>query len=106
MMDPRNSLVFDFARMVLEIFPKTMVMENVPEIVNMITPEGLPVIDTLTKILESGDFGYADRLKKILMASSGTGIAIRRGKNDSDKAKIRKRSPKRKKKDEQQLALL
>jgi DNA (cytosine-5)-methyltransferase 1 len=34
-MDPRNSLVFEFARLVCEIQPKAMVMENVPGIVNM-----------------------------------------------------------------------
>ena len=39
-MDPRNSLVFGFARLVFDINPKTMMFENVPDIVNMVTPDG------------------------------------------------------------------
>ena len=76
-MDPRNSLVFEFARLVLEIFPKTMVMENVPGIVSMVTSEGIPVMDALCRILEDGGFGTVDMLKKTLMASSGSGVALR-----------------------------
>jgi DNA (cytosine-5)-methyltransferase 1 len=84
-MDPRNSLVFDFARIVLEIFPKTMMMENVPGIVSMVTLEGLPVMDTLARILQDGNFGLADALKKSLLASSGMGAAVRQGENNNDK---------------------
>jgi DNA (cytosine-5)-methyltransferase 1 len=47
--DPRNSLVFEFARLCVEMLPKTLCMENVPEIVNMITPDGELVIDRLTR---------------------------------------------------------
>jgi DNA (cytosine-5)-methyltransferase 1 len=85
-MDPRNSLVFEFARLVLEIFPRQMVMENVPGIVNMLTPEGLPVMDVLCDMLEHGDYGNADMLKKSLLISSGSGAAIkgRHGKKQQD----------------------
>ena len=76
-MDPRNSLVFDFARLVLEIMPRTMLMENVLGIVNMLTPEGLPVMDVLCDMLEHGGFGDADMLKKSLLISSGSGAAIK-----------------------------
>jgi DNA (cytosine-5)-methyltransferase 1 len=76
-MDPRNSLVFEFARLVLEINPKTMVMENVPGIVSMITPDGIPVLDAFCRILEDGGFGTVDMLKKTLQATSGTGAALR-----------------------------
>lgn len=76
-MDPRNSLVFDFARLVTEIMPKTMVMENVPGIASMVTPEGIPVLDALTRILEDGGFGVADALKKAMLHSSGAGAAMR-----------------------------
>lgn len=76
-MDPRNSLVFDFARLVLEIQPKTMMMENVPGILSMVTPEGVPVIDALCRILEDGNFGTYEALKKSLLMSSGQGAALR-----------------------------
>lgn len=78
-MDPRNSLVFDFARMVLEIRPKTMCMENVPGIVSMMTPEGTPVLDALCRMLEDGDFGKYETLKRSMLASAGLnpGVALR-----------------------------
>jgi len=77
-MDPRNSLVFEFARLVCEIKPRTVVMENVPGIVNMVTPEGLPVLDKFCLILEEGGFGAADALKKSLLGKAGRGAAVRR----------------------------
>jgi DNA (cytosine-5)-methyltransferase 1 len=52
-------------------------MENVPGIVNMLTPEGLPVMDVLCDMLEHGGFGDADMLKKSLLISSGSGAAIK-----------------------------
>lgn len=76
-MDPRNSLVFDFARIVLEINPKTMCMENVPGIVNMLTPEGVPVLDALARVLEDGGWSTYDALRKTLAAQAGLG-ALRR----------------------------
>ncbi len=78
-MDPRNSLVFEFARLVCEIRPHTFVMENVPGMVNMVTPEGIPVLDALCKVFEDGGFGTLDALKKMLVTTSGsgTGAAIR-----------------------------
>jgi len=76
-MDPRNSLVFDWARLVLEIMPKSLMMENVPGIVSMLTPEGLPVVDALALALSKGGFGAHEALKKSLLTSSGCGAALR-----------------------------
>ena len=78
-MDPRNSLVFEFARLVLELRPKTMVVENVPGILSMVTPEGAPVIDALCRVLEDGGFGAFNALKRSLLASAGAGAAYRSG---------------------------
>lgn len=64
-MDPRNSLVFEFARLVLEIQPVTMCMENVPGILGMVTPEGLPVVEALCRELEAGGWSYS-RLRQAL----------------------------------------
>lgn len=76
-MDPRNSLVFDWARLVLEMHPKTLCMENVLGLLKMTTPEGILVIDALCRILQDGGFGTYDALKKALVSSSGAGAALR-----------------------------
>lgn len=78
-MNPRNILVFDFARLVCEIRPKTMIMENVPGIVDMDTPEGVPVIDKLGRILEDGGFGAHDAFLRSIEAQTGT-VGLLRGK--------------------------
>jgi len=75
-MDPRNSLVFEFTRLVLEIQPRAMVMENVPGILSMVTPEGLPVVDSICRILEDGGFGQFDALRRSLLATSGAGAML------------------------------
>ncbi len=74
--DPRNSLVFEFARLVLEIMPKTICMENVPGIIDMVTPEGIPVMDAFVKVLSDGGFGEYEALKTVLLNTSGCGAAI------------------------------
>lgn len=97
-MDPRNSLVFEFGRMILEIQPKTFMMENVPEIINMVTPEGIPVVDALCLMLSKDGYGTYEALKKTLLASSGCGAGIK------DKSQRQQKKPK---KDEtEQLSLL
>ena len=83
-LDPRNSLVFDYARLVLEIYPVSMMMENVPGIVSMVTPEGIPVVDAFCKILQDGEFGGYKALKKMLVQNSGAGVAVK-GKKREEK---------------------
>jgi len=91
-MDPRNSLVFEFARLVCEMRPKTMIMENVQGIINMITPVGLPVVDAFCQVLEDGGFGTSDALKRSLVANSGSGAAIRNKRTGKSSAKTHKDS--------------
>lgn len=79
-MDPRNSLVFEFTRLVLEIEPITMVMENVPDILNMDTPEGIPVVDAICLELEKGGWNYS-RLRKALLGQAGA-RAVTRGRQN------------------------
>ena len=76
-MDPRNSLVFEFARLVCEMQPKTLIMEEVPAILNMVTPDGLPVVDTFCRILEDRGFGGYDAVRRNLYETSGSGAALR-----------------------------
>lgn len=105
-MDPRNSLVFEFARMVLEIYPKSMVMENVPDIVNMVTPEGIPVVDALCRILEDGNFGAVDLLKRSLLTNTGSGAMLRGKKPSEDGGKEKPDKKSNKSQAEGQLELL
>lgn len=75
-MDPRNSLVFDYARLILEIQPKTFVMENVAGIRTMLTQDGMPVLDAFCRILADGGFGTYDALRRSLEATAGVGGAM------------------------------
>jgi len=92
-MDPRNSLVFEFARLVCEIRPKTMVMENVPGILNMVTPEGVPVMDQLCRVLEDGGFGNVDGFRQSLEQQSGR-IGLFRGSKKKGRKSIEDDKPK------------
>jgi DNA (cytosine-5)-methyltransferase 1 len=80
-MDPRNSLVFEFVRLVLEIRPRAMAMENVPAILSMVTPEGIPVVDEMCRLLECGNYGSREALRKALLVSAGCGAAVQGRKN-------------------------
>jgi DNA (cytosine-5)-methyltransferase 1 len=70
--DPRNNLVFEFIRLVLEIHPKTMCMENVPNIANMTTADGLPILDLVCRALEDGSFATVDMLRRTLAIQAGS----------------------------------
>lgn len=89
-MDPRNSLVFEFARLVLEIRPMTFVMENVPSILSMTTPEGFPVMDVFCAMIEKGGYGSADAIKKSLLESAGAGAAYKSAGKPMSRAELRK----------------
>ncbi len=77
-MDPRNSLVFEFLRIALEIAPKVIIFENVPGILDMVTPEGIPVMDAFCRVLEDGGFSTYEAVKRVLLATSGAGAVLRR----------------------------
>ncbi len=91
-MDPRNSLVFEFARLVLEMRPKMFIMENVAGIASMVTPEGIPVVDAFCRVLEDGGFGTVEALKRSLLATSGAGAAVR-GKAPDTPARLQDAAP-------------
>lgn len=76
-MDPRNSLLFEFARLVLEIRPRMFVMENVPGLIDMVTPEGLPVLDAFARVIADGGFATYDALKRALKQQAGAFGTVR-----------------------------
>lgn len=84
-MDPRNSLVFEFARLILELAPKFFVFENVPGIVSMVTPEGIPVLDVFCRILSDGGYASYEGLRQALeQMSNAWGVVKDQGKNRAD----------------------
>jgi DNA (cytosine-5)-methyltransferase 1 len=73
-MDPRNSLVFEFGRIVREVQPKTFVMENVVGIATMVTPEGVPVIEALARQITADGYGDFLALRRALAQQAGVGV--------------------------------
>jgi DNA (cytosine-5)-methyltransferase 1 len=89
-MDPRNSLVFEFTRLVREAAPRTFVMENVPAMASMVTEDGVPVLDALALDLERGGWGTLGAIKNMLEASSGVGAAVKPGQMPKRESQVRK----------------
>lgn len=85
--DARNSLVFEYARFVVDLRPKAMAMEEVPNVLNMVTPDGQPVIDQLIRILEDGGFGGYNAFRKALEAQTGAFGLLRGGGTGADRKK-------------------
>ena len=100
-MDPRNSLVFEFARLVCEIRPKTFVMENVTGILNMRTPEGMPVLDALAAYMSGRGYSDYEALRQAL----GGAPNARAGVRDSMSGKRIKKAEDREPVDDGQDAL-
>jgi DNA (cytosine-5)-methyltransferase 1 len=86
--DDRNELVFEFMRVVCEIHPQAFCMENVPGIVDMVTHDGIPVIDAIARIAEDGGMGTFDAIRRSLAETAGVGAALR-----TTKVKASKRPP-------------
>jgi DNA (cytosine-5)-methyltransferase 1 len=82
--DPRNNLIFEFARLIVECRPKTMCMENVTGITSMVTADGLPVLETFCRILEEGGFSDVDLIRRSMQAQ---GLTLMRGGRKPKKEK-------------------
>jgi DNA (cytosine-5)-methyltransferase 1 len=77
--DPRNPLVYEYARLIVELQPKTFVMEEVPDLINFFDPDGVPVIDKFCLMLQEGGYGKWEMLKKSLLMQTNAAAAIRSG---------------------------
>jgi DNA (cytosine-5)-methyltransferase 1 len=64
--DPRNVLVFEYARLIGELQPKTFIFENVPGILDMVTPDGIPVMDEFCSIIADGGYSTYENIRKML----------------------------------------
>lgn len=74
--DPRNDLVKDFLRFVVALWPKTVMMENVPalardegfgELQSSLVEMGYSVV---VEVLDAADYGVAQRRKRLIMLAS------------------------------------
>ena len=65
-MDPRNTLVFEAARLINELAPASFMIENVPGIQTMTTPQGTRVVDTLAAMFVRGGWGSMKALRAAL----------------------------------------
>jgi DNA (cytosine-5)-methyltransferase 1 len=68
--DARNNLVYEYARMIVELQPKFYIMEEVPNVLNFYDTDGVPVLDKFCMILEEGDYGKWELIKKSLLTQS------------------------------------
>lgn len=75
--DARNELVFEFMRVVIEIHPQTWVMENVTGMLEMVTRDGIPVIDAISLMAADGGMGTFEAIRRSLHETSGVGAALR-----------------------------
>lgn len=80
--DPRNSMVFEMARLVWELRPDTFVFENVPGIQSMTTPEGLPVVEVFIAIAQHGKT-YHDALRHVARTTKAPVHFTKRSKQNS-----------------------
>ncbi len=87
--DPRNPLVFEFARLVVELRPHSFCLENVPEMAKMRTPDGIKVVDQFEAIILEGGYDTYDALDK-LRVSRPEATAVHRLADPKD---IRRSTP-------------
>ena len=91
--DPRNNLVYKYGRMIVELQPKTFIMEEVPAIINFMDPDGVPVLDKFAMMISEGGYGKWEQIKKgmLMQAGCAAGIKSTRGnaklKNTTRKVK-------------------
>jgi len=84
--DPRNTLVFEFARLIVETMPQTCVMENVPAITSMVTPDGVPVVERFCAILRDGGFQGVEAFEKAIKRPGTLGAMRKTVKSEDRKA--------------------
>lgn len=64
--DPRNSLMLEYARLITEIQPKTFTLEQVPNVLNMTTADGQPMIEAFVDCLDASGYSTRKALTKMM----------------------------------------
>lgn len=91
--DPRNNLVYEFGRMIVELQPKSFVMEEVPAILNFFDPDGVPVLDKFAMMISEGGYGKWEYVKKAMLMQAGAAAGIKsiRGNEKIKKGSVKKK---------------
>jgi DNA (cytosine-5)-methyltransferase 1 len=79
--DPRNTLMLEYARLITEIRPKAFTMEQVPNVLNMTTPDGQPMIEAFFECIENSGYASRQALAKMMAMQGHDGAVLRRMKN-------------------------
>jgi DNA (cytosine-5)-methyltransferase 1 len=87
--DPRNQLIFEYARLVCEMRPVSLCMENVPGIQSMRTPDGFLVLDLFCQILEDGGFAGVDAMRAAV--KQRLGVTVMRSRQSKKTSRARRR---------------
>jgi len=90
--DPRNNLVYEFGRLIVELQPKTFVMEEVPAIINFFDPDGVPVLDKFAMIISEGGYGTWENIKKAMLMQAGCAAGIRSMRGNTKIAKTKRKN--------------
>ena len=98
--DERNNLVYEYARMIVELQPRTFIFENVPGIVDFFDFDGVPVLEKFCLMLEEGGYGKWEKIKKSLLMQTNAAAVIK-GNRGSTSVKRTARRKVTKKNDEQ-----
>lgn len=75
--DPRNNLVYEFARFIREIQPRSFVMEEVPEVAKMMDPDGVPVLEKFKRLIEPAGYDGYEAFKKVAHGAPNRAGALR-----------------------------
>ena len=90
--DPRNQLIYEYARMIVELQPKTFILENVPDLATFLDCDGIPVLNKFCLMISEGGYGKWERLKKSLLMQTGVGACIKPSTSvDKNNSKTKRR---------------
>lgn len=102
--DPRNNLVYEFGRLIVELQPKTFIMEEVPAIVNFFDPDGVPVLDKFAMMLSEGGYGKWENIQKGMLMQAGCAAGMKSMRGNA-KLKMTNKADSKPKETEEQMSL-
>lgn len=81
--DSRNDLIFDYLRLVRDLEPRTVMLENVPgllqdkrmrRVLDSLKAWGYQVEDDTVRVLDAADFGVPQRRKRLILMAAKNGL--------------------------------
>lgn len=87
--DPRNNLMLEYGRLICEIQPKAFSLEQVPNVINMTTADGQPMLDAFMDCIEEGGYASRKQLSKMLQMQGHDMALLRKTRKSNDPEKIK-----------------